>query len=116
MKSFILNFNLSNIKVKLQFLYFLNFTDIVLTLMLLDTGYYIEGNPFVQQFIGNTVLSLGIKITIPALLLISIYHRIKEATFEQLKKSNILVIISLSLYTLVNLSHIFWLSFFLLKS
>lgn len=116
MKSFIINFNLSNIKLKFQLLYFLNFTDIIFTLILLDTGSFIEGNPIMQQFIENTILSLGIKIILPAILLISIYHRIQDATFKQLKKSNVLIIISLSFYTLINLSHIFWLSFFLLKN
>ena len=115
MKSFITNFNLSNIKIKSFILYFLNFTDIIFTIILLDTGYFIEGNPFMQPFIGNTLLSLGIKIIVPALLLILIYYRIQSATFTQLKKSNRLILIGLFMYTLVNLSHIFWLSFFVLK-
>ena len=115
MKSFITNSNLSNIKIKFFILYFLNFTDIIFTIILLDTGYFIEGNPFMKQFIGNTLLSLGIKIIVPALLLILIYYRIQSATFTQLKKSNRLILIGLSIYTLVNLSHIFWLSFFVLK-
>jgi hypothetical protein len=116
MKSFLVNYNISNIKTKFLLLYFINFTDIIFTLMLLNTGCFIEGNPLLHPVIENTILLFLIKIIIPALLLISIYHRIQDATFEQLKKSNIIILISLSLYTLVNLSHIFWLSFFLLKN
>lgn len=115
MKSFIINFNLSNIKLKFLLLFLLNFTDIIFTLILIDTGYFIEVNPIMQQFIGNILLSLGIKIIVPALLLILIYYRMQRATFEQLKKSNRLIVIGLTLYTLVNLSHIFWLSLFVLN-
>jgi len=115
MKSFIISFNLHNIKAKFLLLYFLNCTDIIFTIMLLDTGYFMEANPLMQPFIENILLSLGIKLIIPALLLISLYHRIQNATFEQLKKSNKIIIFSLSIYTLVNLSHIFWISFFVLN-
>jgi hypothetical protein len=44
MIAFIKNYSLDNIKNKLLMLYILNVTDIVFTLLLLSTGFYMEAN------------------------------------------------------------------------
>jgi hypothetical protein len=68
--------------------------------------------------VQNPTFSILLKIILPALLLIYIFRRMKLADLGQLKAANIAVNISLTLYSLVNLSHIVWvalLPLFILK-
>jgi hypothetical protein len=58
----------------------------------------------VQSPFASTVL----KIIIPAVLLLYLYTRIKNADEANLKASNIAINISLTIYTLVNISHLVW--------
>jgi hypothetical protein len=58
--------------------------------------------------VQNPLASLLLKVVLPALLLLFIYQRIKTADAAQLKASNIAVNISLTIYSLVNISHLVW--------
>lgn len=118
MITFIKNYNAECIKKKLIILYILNVTDIIFTVLLLQTGYFAEVNIFMIKAVQNPVFSILLKIILPALLLIYIFRRMKLADLSQLKAANIAVNISLTIYSLVNLSHIVWvalLPLFILK-
>lgn len=111
--AFIRNYSLRNIKIKLFILYILNTTDIIFTLFLLSTGFFKEANILMIETVQNPLLSVLIKIILPALLLIIIYFRMRNATDRQLKKSNILINGVIILYTLINISHIVYLACYL---
>jgi len=108
MVAFIKNYELKNIRKKLTILYILNVTDIVFTLVLLQTGYFKEVNIFMQNIVESPLISFLLKIILPAILLFILYKRISLASKRQLYKANIGITISLTLYALVNLSHLIW--------
>ena len=97
-----------NIKCKLISLYILNVSDILLTLILIETGYFIEANPIIATFIEQPIKLILIKILLPALLLLYIYSRIKKAITHQLIISNTIINGALLSYGFINLLHIFW--------
>lgn len=108
MVAFIKNYSLPVIKKKFILLYLLNVADIIFTLLLLQTGYFQEVNILMAKLLNNPPVSLLLKIFLPAVLLIYLYNQIKEEDSSQLRASNIAVNISLTIYTLVNLSHLVW--------
>lgn len=108
MITFIKNYEIEAIKKKFILLYLLNVTDIIFTLLLLQTGFFAEANFFMVKAVSSPLASVMIKVILPAILLFYIYHRIKTANLDQLKAANIAVNISLSLYTFVNLTHLVW--------
>lgn len=108
MVAFIKNYSLPVIKKKFILLYLLNVADIIFTLLLLQTGYFHEVNILMAKLLNNPPVSLLLKIFLPAVLLIYLYNQIKEEDSSQLRASNIAVNISLTIYTLVNLSHLVW--------
>jgi len=102
------NYNLKNIKIKLLILYLLNVTDIIFTLLLLSTGLYREANIFMVKVVESIYASFILKIALPAALLMFIYVRMQNATDQQLKKSNLFINGVITIYALVNISHIIW--------
>ena len=108
MVAFIKNYSLLSIKRKFILLYALNVLDIAFTLLLLQTGYFREVNIFMIKAVQNPMISLLIKVIFPAFLLSYMYHQIKDADHSQLKVSNIAVNISLTIYAIVNLTHLIW--------
>lgn len=108
MITFIKDHNLITIRKKLIILYLLNVTDIVFTLTLLQTGLFREMNIFMVNTVQNPLASVIIKIVFPAGLLYFLYKRICLSDSDQLKAANIGLLISLTLYSIVNLSHILW--------
>jgi membrane-bound ClpP family serine protease len=108
MIAFIKNYNLETIRKKFIILYLLNVADIIFTLLLLQTGYFEEVNLLMVKAVQSPIVSLLLKVILPAILLFYMYCRIKSADASQLKVSNIAVNISLSIYTVVNLSHVVW--------
>jgi hypothetical protein len=108
MIAFIKNYSLSNIKNKLLLLYILNVTDIIFTLLLVGTGFYMEANALMAKAMQSPSISLAIKIILPALLFITVYFRMQKANDQQLKKSNSLINMATALYVIINVSHILW--------
>jgi hypothetical protein len=108
MIAFIKNYHLESIRKKFILLYLLNVTDIVFTLLLLQTGYFEEVNLLMAGAVQSPLVSLLLKVVLPAGLLYFIYRRIRSADASQLKASNIAVNISLTIYSLVNISHLVW--------
>lgn len=108
---FIKNYNLENIRNKLAILYFLNITDMICTLLLLNSGFFIEINPFMIKVVQNLSTSFILKIVLPAVLLLYLSLRISRATDSQLKISNIIINIATITYAFINISHLVWFSF-----
>ena len=108
MITFIKAHNLVNIRKKLIILYLLNVLDIIFTLVLLQTGLFREMNIFMINAVQSPFISIILKIIFPAGLLFYLYKRICLSDNEQLRATNIGLLISLTLYSLVNLSHIIW--------
>lgn len=86
----------------------LNVSDILLTMFLLHTGAFIEGNVFMRGVVQSREASFFIKLGIPLILLYAIYCRLKAATKEQLAIGNRLINGCLIFYTLINASHLLW--------
>lgn len=105
---FIKNYSLRNIRNKLLILYILNVTDIIFTILLLSTGFYMEANSLMAKALHHPSIGLISKIVLPAVLFIFIFYRMKKATEKQLKQSNFLIIGAIILYTLINMSHLLW--------
>ena len=106
MLSYIKNYSIVNIRYKLSLLYLLNVSDIVFTLVLIRSGYYIEANPIMATIIYQPLKLLLFKILLPALLLCFIYIRMKKAIKHQLTISNTIINGALCGYGLLNLLHI----------
>ena len=108
MFTFIKSYELITIRKKLIILYLLNVTDIIFTLALLQTGFFSEVNIFMVNAVESPIASFLLKVILPAVLLYYLYRRICQSDSSQLKVTNIGINISLSIYALVNLSHLIW--------
>lgn len=108
MMAFIRNYNLITIRKKLIILYVLNVTDIIFTVLLLQTGYFAEINILMVDAVQFPLVGILLKIILPAILLLYLYKRLCGDNNSYLRATNIGVNISLSLYALVNLSHLLW--------
>ena len=105
---FIRDYQLTILKKKYILLYVLNLLDIVFTLLLLRTGYFREVNLFMTKAVDRPLLCVLLKVVLPAILLGYVYQLTKTEEEDALRVSNIAVNISLSIYILVNLSHLVW--------
>lgn len=110
--SFIKNYTLENIKHKLLILYLLNVTDIIFTLLLLATGFYIEANMFMAKAVQSFSASFILKILLPAALLFYLYLRMGKASEKQLKQSNNILNIATAVYGIINIFHLMCFSLF----
>lgn len=110
MIDFMKNYSLENIRNKLLILYVLNVADIIFTILLLNTGFYIEANIFMSKALENPFIGLMLKVILPALLFVFIYFRIQKATAHQLRKSNFFINGAIAFYTFLNMTHIIWVS------
>lgn len=108
MIAFLRRNSLLSIKKKIIILYVLNVTDIIFTLVLLQTGFFREVNVFMIKAVENAWLGFGIKVIVPALLLSHLYKMIRDSDDGALRISNISINIALGIYAVVNLSHILW--------
>ncbi len=96
------------LKKKYIMLYILNLIDIAFTILLLRTGYFKEVNLFMIKAVDRPIICVFIKVILPAILLGYVYQLTKFGEEDEWKVSNIAVNISLSIYILVNLSHLVW--------
>ncbi|NLO08398.1 MAG: hypothetical protein GX129_00800 [Clostridiales bacterium] len=108
MITFIKTHNLANIRKKLILLYLLNVSDLIFTLTLLETGLFREVNIFMVNAVENPLISIILKVVFPAGLLYYLYKKICLSGLSQLKAANIGLLVSLALYSLVNISHLVW--------
>lgn len=106
--AFIKTHNLINIRKKFIILYLLNVSDLIFTLALLQTGFFREMNIFMVNAVQSPLVSVLLKIIFPAGLLYYLYKKISLSNSDQLRAVNIGLLISLTLYSLVNLTHLVW--------
>jgi len=109
MITFIKSYNFITIKKKLILLYILNVTDLIFTLLLLNTGLFMEMNLLMSKTVQNYGASFVLKVILPAVILFYLYLRIQKASQTQLKKANVIINIAVIIYALVNVSHFVWL-------
>lgn len=109
MFNFLKNYNLPMIKQKLLIIYLLNVSDIFFTLILVNSGYFYEGNTLMALILNTPILAVICKLLIPAILIILIYNRMKKATLNQLMYSNKIIIACILFYSFINLLHLIWL-------
>lgn len=98
----------NTLKRKLFLLYFLNVSDIVLTLLLLKTGYFMEVNSVMVDVVSNPWLSIFLKVFVVLILILFLCRRMKQANSKQLFYSNIIICFAVLIYILINLSHMLW--------
>lgn len=110
MIGFIKTYNLNNIRKKIILLYLLNVTDLIFTLALLQTGLFKEMNIFMIKVVESPLICVILKVIFPVGLLYYLYKRICVTDESALKTANIGLMISLTLYGLVNISHLVWLA------
>jgi len=109
MITFIKSYNFITIKKKLILLYILNVIDLVFTLLLLNTGLFMEMNLLMSKTVQNYGASFVLKVILPAVILFYLYLRIQKASQTQLKKANVIINIAVIIYALINVSHFVWL-------
>lgn len=110
MITFIKDHKLVTIRKKIIILYLLNVTDIIFTLSLLKTGLFREINIFMANAVESLLMSVILKVVFPAGLLYYLYRTICLSDRDQLRMANVGLLISLTIYSLVNISHIVWLA------
>ena len=98
----------SNVRNKLLIVYALNINDIQLTKLLLATNQFVEANPIMGFFMSTSSLTFFSKMILPALLIIYIIFRMKNASPDQLRRANVAVNIIFILYALINVMHLIW--------
>lgn len=108
MNAFMKNHTLESIKIKFIILYVLNVTDIIFTLLLWRTGLFTEVNVIMATLLHSYVVSLLIKLGLPAALLSILFVRINGASERQLKQANWAINGVTFLYLFINASHILW--------
>ncbi|MGL5479926.1 MAG: DUF5658 family protein [Clostridium sp.] len=109
---FIINYIKSStnksVKNKLLLLYILNISDIIFTLILLQTDMFIEANFTMQKIVLDPILSLVIKVGFVGILVFFVYRRLEDANNQQLKIGNIFVSGMLIVYIIINSFHIIY--------
>lgn len=106
--NFIKDYSLDSIKTKLKIIYALNVFDIVATILLYNTGLFLEVNSFMELFLENPVIAISIKVILPGVLLFIMFKRMNDATEKQLKISNVALEVLMLYYSLIACSHILW--------
>ena len=112
MIAFIKTHNLINIRKKFIILYLLNVSDLIFTLAFTDRIFQ-KMNIFMVNAVQSPLVSVLLKIIFPAGLLYYLYKKISLSNSDQLRAVNIGLLISLTLYSLVNLTHLVWVALLL---
>ncbi len=109
MSNFIWQYQRSNLKTKLILLYLLNITDIIFTLLLVNTELVVEANPMMAIVLNESIMTFLVKVILPALLFIYLYLRLKTANEKMIRLTNLGLLSLLLFYLIINLLHITWL-------
>lgn len=94
-------------------MYFLNCLDLILTYTLINTSFFSELNPFLKQLIKYPFPCCFIKIFLVALLTGVLVHKTHTADTTSLFYLTITATLLILFYSLINLSHLYYISFFL---
>ncbi|MDO4892437.1 MAG: DUF5658 family protein [Eubacteriales bacterium] len=92
---------------KLGLLYLLNLIDWICTEVLIGSGRFTEANPIMQPVLNGFGSTLLIKGVIPLALIVLCGVLFKLTGEAENKFANVLIIIGIVVYSLVNLWHIF---------
>lgn len=113
MIQFIKNASIPSLRQKLIIIYILNTLDIIFTFGLLKTGLFEEVNLLMVHVVTNALLSILIKLILPALLMIYVLVKLDELQEEHLPICNIAVTIVLVIYTVITFMHLLYTCFFI---
>lgn len=113
MIDFLKKYNFKIVKKKLILLYLLNISDIIFTLILLNTGFYTEVNSLMKSAVKSPLASFALKAILPAVLIVYLFMRMQKATDKQLKQSNFIINCAIILYLVINISHLIWVFFYI---
>jgi hypothetical protein len=102
------------LKKRLTALYILNALDIVFTFTLLKTDLFYEANFFMSPIVENALLSILIKLVIPALLIIYLLFELDGLIASHLKVGSICIHFVLLVYTAILFLHLYYTVTFLL--
>lgn len=101
----LMNTSSYSLKKKLTFIYILNALDIVFTFTLLKTGLFYEANGLMIGVVESPLLSILVKLLIPALLIIYLLFKIEELPFDHLKLCTFCVNSVVLVYACINILH-----------
>lgn len=102
-----------DLRKKLTLLYILNASDIVFTFGLLKTGMFQEVNALMVGIVTDAWLSIGVKLILPAVLIIYVLFKLEDLPDSNLKFCNFFVNTVLLIYIVINLMHLCYLGLFL---
>ncbi|WP_420839225.1 DUF5658 family protein [Clostridium yunnanense] len=106
MLSLLRSYDLESVKKKFIILYILNITDILFTLILVNSGYFFEANLLLCNIINNPFLCTIIKVVLPLFLLFFLYKSMQKANESQLILGKKFIHLGLLLYVIINTIHI----------
>lgn len=106
------NSSIYTLQNKLTGIYILNTLDILFTISLLKTGLFQEANALMINIVDNNLLSILIKLILPALLIIYVIVHLGELPDGNLKVCNFFINIVLIIYTTITVLHVLYTFFF----
>lgn len=102
-----------NLQTKLTYIYILNALDIIFTIALLKTGLFEEANLLMINIVDNNLLSIVIKLLIPALLIIYVLVHLEELPEMNLRICNFFINLVFIVYSSILLLHLAYSCFFI---
>ncbi|MBU3106276.1 DUF5658 family protein [Clostridium gasigenes] len=113
MVKFIKDSSYKNIQKKFILLYSLDISDIIFTLLLLQTGLFREFNGIMAQVVEKPMFSLCLKVVLVGAFVFIICKRMVSATEKQLRISNVIISGAVAVYGIINLLHISYMFLYL---
>lgn len=98
---------------KATLIYILNAFDIIFTFILLKTGEFTEVNFLMRPIVVSPILSIIIKILLPALLIYYLIHNLHKLSLKNIYFCHLCINMVLIVYIYTNIMHIcyFYLTF-----
>ncbi len=93
---------------KATLIYILNAFDIIFTFILLRTGQFTEVNLLMRPIVINPMLSIIIKILLPALLILYLIQNLNKLSLKSISFCHLCINIVLVIYIYTNIMHIFY--------
>lgn len=109
---FLTNASIPNLKIKLTWIYILNALDILFTFGLLKTGLFLEVNFLMLTVVDNALLSILIKLIIPAFLMVYILINLDELPHIHLPLCNFAITVVFIIYSLLTCLHLSYTAYF----
>lgn len=110
---FFKNASIPSLKLKMTYIYILNTLDIIFTFALLRTGLFEEANKLMVNIVEDALLSIIIKLILPAILMIYILLNLDQLSDTYLPICNISINIVFIVYFIIACMHICYLLYFI---